>query len=141
TRQGLRLSKVPSNRPRSLSPTALMTFDLPAVQSALREFGFDAWLLADFRGSNVLARRILKIADDVHTSRRFFYCVPAEGPPQKLVHRIESGVLDHLPGEKIVYLTWQELERGLATLVDREVGAASRAAPELPRASANPVPL
>src|SRR5437773_11785248 len=95
-------------------------FDLPAVQSALREFGFDAWLLADFRGSNVLARRILKIADDVHTSRRFFYCVPAEGAPRKLVHRIESGVLDHLPGEKIVYLTWQELERGVAALISAD---------------------
>src|SRR5437660_1835475 len=99
-----------------------MTFDLPAVQSALREFGFDAWLLADFRGSNVLARRILKIADDVHTSRRFFYCVPAEGAPRKLVHRIESGVLDHLPGEKIVYLTWQELDQGVAALVDGGAG-------------------
>src|SRR6266480_6002295 len=108
----------------------LAMFNLSAVQSALREFGLDAWLLADFRGSNVLARRILKIADDVHTSRRFFYCVPADGPPRKLVHRIESGVLDHLPGEKIVYLTWQELEQGVASLVGREVGAASRAAPE-----------
>ena len=63
-------------------------FDLPAVQSALREFGFDAWLLADFRGSNVLARRILKIADEVHTSRRFFYCVPVEGQADILI----SGV-------------------------------------------------
>jgi Xaa-Pro aminopeptidase len=92
-------------------------FDLPAVQSALREFGFDAWLLADFRGSNVLARRTVKIADDLHTTRRWFYCVPAGGPPRKLVHRIESGVLDHLPGEKIVYLTWQELEQGVAAIL------------------------
>ncbi len=92
-------------------------FNLPAIQSALREFGFDGWLLCDFRCSNVLARRVLRIADDVHTSRRFFYCVPAHGEPRKLVHRIESGVLDHLPGDKTVYLTWQELERGVAGLL------------------------
>jgi Xaa-Pro dipeptidase len=92
-------------------------FNLPAIQSALREFGFDGWLLCDFRGSNLLARRVLQIADDVHTSRRFFYCVPAHGEPRKLVHRIEAGVLDHLPGAKTVYLTWQELERGVAGLL------------------------
>ena len=44
--------------------------------------------------------------------------IPEDGPPVKLVHqRIETGVLDHLPGEKIVYLKWQELEAGVATLV------------------------
>src|SRR5688572_28207256 len=90
--------------------------DLPALQSALREFKIDGWLLYDFRKSNVLARRSLGIADDAVTSRRFAYCVPAAGTPKKLVHRIESGVLDHLPGETHVYLRWQEFEAGIATL-------------------------
>jgi Xaa-Pro dipeptidase len=93
------------------------SFDLSAVQSAIREFGFDGWLLCDFRGANPLARRILKIDANAHATRRFFYFVPAEGTPQKLVHRIESGVLDHLPGAKIVYLRWRELEEGIAALV------------------------
>ena len=47
-------------------------------------------------------------------SRRFFYLVPAEGEPIKLVHRIESGALDHLPGSKRIYLRWKELEDGVA---------------------------
>ena len=93
-------------------------FDLQAVQAALREFGFDGWLLCDFRGSNVLARRILDLESKEITSRRFFYCVPAEGEPKKLVHRIETGVLDHLPGAKQVYLKWQDLEQGIAGLVE-----------------------
>lgn len=92
-------------------------FDLTAVQSALREFGFDGWLMAEFRGSNLLARRVLGLDDRNFTSRRLFYCVPAEGPPRKLVHRIESGVLDGLPGEATVFLRWQELEAGLGSLV------------------------
>jgi Xaa-Pro aminopeptidase len=33
------------------------------------------------------------------------------------VHRIESGALDAYPGEKAIYLRWQELEAGVASLV------------------------
>jgi Xaa-Pro aminopeptidase len=91
-------------------------FDLAAVQAALREFHFDAWLLCDFRGSNLLARRILDLAEKPVMSRRFFYLVPAHGEPHKLVHRIETGALDHLPGAKTIYLRWQELEAGLAAM-------------------------
>jgi Xaa-Pro aminopeptidase len=88
-------------------------FSLSAIQSALDELSLDAWLLYDFRGSNVLARRVLDLEARQPTSRRFFYLVPARGEPKKLVHRIETGVLDHLPGEKRPYLRWQELEQEL----------------------------
>ncbi len=93
-------------------------FDLDATQAALKEFGLDGWLLYDFRGNNLLACRLLSIAEGAVGSRRWFYVVPAEGEPHKLVHRIESGVLDHLPGEKTVYLHWRELEAGVAALVN-----------------------
>ncbi|MDA0834409.1 MAG: M24 family metallopeptidase [Planctomycetota bacterium] len=93
-------------------------FDLNRVQQALTEFSLDGWLLYDFRGSNLLARRVLGFPDDVISSRRFCYFIPANGPPRKLVHRIESGVLDQLSGEKLVYLRWQEFESELATLVN-----------------------
>ena len=91
-------------------------FDLEAIQSAIRTQGLDGWLLYDFRGSNILAHRILQFADGTMGSRRWMYFIPATGNPWKLVHRIESGALDHLPGEKIVYLKWQEFEAGVATL-------------------------
>lgn len=94
-----------------------MEFRLEAIQAALAEFGVDGWLLYDFRGSNVLARRVLGLDGQTPTSRRFFYLVPREGPPRKLVHRIETGALDHLPGEATVYLTWQEFEAGVGSLV------------------------
>jgi Xaa-Pro dipeptidase len=109
-------------------------FDLAKIQSALCQFGFDGWLLYDFRGSNVLARRIVGFADDQMGSRRWFYFVPATGEPRKLVHRIESGALDHVPGEKIVYLRWQELEAGVAQLVSD----AKRVAMEYSPRNANP---
>ena len=92
-------------------------FHLPAIQSALRQFPFAGWLLFEFRGSNVLARRILDMGEMPLTSRRFLYWIPAEGTPVKIVHRIEESALDHLPGEKIVYLKWQELEAAIKNVV------------------------
>ena len=101
-----------------------MSFDLPAIQAALREFNLDGWLLYDFRGLNVLARRVLDIPADAHTSRRLAYAIPREGAPRKLVHRIESGVLDHLPGEKSVYLRWQEFKAGMAAMLGAAIDEA-----------------
>ena len=87
-------------------------FDLPAIQNALDRFGLDGWLLYDFRGSNVLSRRVLDLEDRHVTSRRFFYYIPRAGEPRKLVHRIEPGALDHLPGEASAYLRWQGVGGG-----------------------------
>ena len=92
-------------------------FDLSAIQSALRELGIHGWLLYDFRGNNVLAQRVLKMPHGFYASRRYLYFIPAHGTPRKLVHRIETDVLDHLPGDKTIYLRWQELEAGIEAMV------------------------
>ncbi len=107
-------------------------FDLGSVQTAIADFGFDGWLLYDFRGLNILALRVLGVAEP--GSRRFFYFIPANGEPKKLVHRIEAGVLDHLPGEKVVYLTWQELNAGVKELVGNSKNIAMEYSPN----NANP---
>ncbi|MCS7045460.1 MAG: M24 family metallopeptidase [Gemmataceae bacterium] len=109
-------------------------FDLATVQTALREQHLDGWLLYDFRGANVLARRIVGLPADLFLSRRWFYYVPAQGPPRKLVHRIEPAALDFLPGSKEIYLSWQELEAG----VERLVRGARRIAMEYAPRNANP---
>src|SRR5262245_49991551 len=109
-------------------------FDLSAVQAALRQFGLDGWLLYDFRGLNVLARRVLHFPDDRFLSRRWFYFVPVHGEPRKLVHRIESGALDAYPGSKSIYLRWQELESGVGDFL----GGARRVAMEYVPRNANP---
>jgi len=106
-------------------------FDLGAVQEQLREDGLDGWLLYDFRGSNVLARRVLGLEGRPIGSRRFFYFIPAQGPPRKLVHRIEAQALDGLPGEAIIYLRWQELEAGVASLLEGTRKVAMEYAPRL----------
>jgi Xaa-Pro dipeptidase len=116
------------------TPSSSVHFDLPAVQSAIRQFGFDAWLLYDFRGLNILARRVIGLPEDGMLSRRWFYFIPADGEPRKLVHRIEPHALDTLPGCAQSYLRWQELEAGVAALVK---GACRVAMEYVPR-NANP---
>jgi Xaa-Pro dipeptidase len=106
-------------------------FDLAAVQNSLKEFGLDGWLFYDFRGANVLARRVLGLDQKPVGSRRFFYFVPASGQPRKLVHRIETAALDGLPGEKSIYLRWQDLEAGVAGLLQGSRRVAMEYAPRV----------
>jgi Xaa-Pro aminopeptidase len=47
------------------------------------------------------------------TTRRWYYVIPAQGDPRKLVHAIEPYNLDHLPGSKTVYSQRQSLTAGL----------------------------
>jgi Xaa-Pro aminopeptidase len=81
---------------------------IAAIQQALREAGLDGWLFYDFRGSDPLASRILKLDPSRHMTRRWYYLIPASGTPIKILHRIEPHVLDDVPGESRLYLSWQE---------------------------------
>lgn len=83
------------------------------IQEDLADQKIDGWLLFDYRHSNELACKVLEIAPDKMLTRRFFYWIPAKGNPVKIVHRIESGVLDHLPGEKLEFHAWEELDIAL----------------------------
>ena len=78
-------------------------FNLKKIQSILSEMKLDGWLFYDFRGSNDLALDILDIPKTAHLTRRFYYLVPKEGEPLKIVNGIEAGHLDHLPGKKLIY--------------------------------------
>src|SRR5215475_3532849 len=83
------------------------------IQQALRETGtLDGWLFYDFRGSDPLSYRILLLDPAVHVTRRWYYWVPANGAPVKIVHRIEPHILDPLPGRAECYVSW-ELQRQL----------------------------
>ena len=106
-------------------------FDLSSIQASLREFDLDGWLIYDFRGLNVPARRLLGLEHKPPGSRRFFYMIPREGEPRKLNHAIEPNALEHLPGGRTIYRSWQELEGGLGTLIGGAQRVAMEYAPEL----------
>src|ERR1700761_8573493 len=99
---------------------------LEAIQAALREAstqsagpppGVDGWLFYDHHHRDPVGERILGLDPHAHITRRWYYFIPTVGEPRKLVHRIESGRLDTLPGSKGEYSSWQELARGLETML------------------------
>ncbi len=83
--------------------------DLAAIQQALRDRNIDAWLFYDHHHRDPIAYRVLGLPDGLMVTRRWYYLIPAQGEPVKLVHKIESGHLDSLPGVKKQYAGWQEL--------------------------------
>src|SRR6266849_6376128 len=83
--------------------------DLPAIQAALRERNIDAWLFYDHHHRDHIAYSVLGLPAGQMVTRRWFYLIPADGEPVKLVHKIEPGHLDTLPGAKKQYSGWQEL--------------------------------
>lgn len=90
---------------------------IAAIQAALQAQRVDGWLFYDFWKRNEFAQRILEYPSHLLNTRRFFYLIPTRGTPQKLVHSIERWNLDHLPGEKTIFLSWQSLEEGLKKIL------------------------
>jgi Xaa-Pro aminopeptidase len=91
--------------------------NLSAIQTALGEAGLDGWLFYDHHHRDPLAATILGLDPKAHVTRRWYYFIPATGEPRKLVHRIEQFRLDTLPGAKAMYSSWQELQAGIAALL------------------------
>lgn len=83
------------------------------MQSALRDARLDGWLFYYFQRNDPVAETILGLDPSRLYTRRWFYFVPRRGEPVKLAHRIEPDALEHLPGERTTYLSWEELHRGL----------------------------
>ena len=115
---GDRLSCGPPGPDANPTQSRIMAgMNLDAIQSALREAGFDGWLFYDHHHRDPIGGRILGLDEKAHITRRWYYYVPAEGDPRKLVHRIEQGRLDSLPGAKGLYSSWQELAAGLDAML------------------------
>jgi len=87
------------------------------IQEALRASKLDGWLFFDHHHRDPLAYRILQLSESLHVSRRWYYFIPAHGEPQKLVHRIESGTLNDLPGRCQLYSGWVEQQQKLAAML------------------------
>ena len=88
-----------------------------AIQKALEQKTIDGWLFCDLHHRDSIAYRILGVPGGQLASRRWYYLVPAHGTPVKLVHHIESKILDNLPGERRIYLTWQQLLHELEAML------------------------
>jgi Xaa-Pro dipeptidase len=87
------------------------------IQTALQKAKLDGWLFYDFRGSDPLALRILRLDSHAVGSRRWFYYIPKSGEPTKIVHSIERNKLDSLPGKRLIYRGWEELHKHLGSVI------------------------
>ncbi len=103
--------------------------NIKAIQSALAEQKLDGWLFYDILHRDPIAYRVLGL-DHALAKRRWFYLIPAKGEPRKLVHRIEAGTLDALPGEKYMYAAAEELEKNLKKLIGRAKKVAMQYSPK-----------
>jgi Xaa-Pro aminopeptidase len=87
------------------------------IQTALADEDLDGWLFFDHHVRDPLAYSVLGLPKDRHVTRRWYYLIPAQGEPRGLVHRIESGVLDTLPGNKSIYSRWTDQVSGIKLLL------------------------
>jgi Xaa-Pro aminopeptidase len=115
----------------SIFPAIMRADPTPAervaeIQKALQGANLDGWLFYDFRGSDPLAARILKLGEHASGSRRWFYYIPATGEPTKIVHSIERGKLDALPGQRAVYRGWEEQHALVASAIRGPADKGSR---------------
>lgn len=103
--------------------------DLKLIQKELKKAKLDGWLFYDFHNRDHLAYKILGL-ENKHTTRRWFYFIPAKGEPKKLVSAVESTKLDTLPGKKYVYLPYKELHKLLKKILGSEKKIAMQYSPK-----------
>ncbi|MDE2784009.1 MAG: M24 family metallopeptidase [Gemmatimonadota bacterium] len=84
------------------------------VQAALRERGFDGWLIYDFKDRNPIGRSLLGLE---WTTRRGFALVPSSGQPRLLIHAIEHSSWRHLDWPRASYSSRQRMQEGLRALL------------------------
>jgi Xaa-Pro aminopeptidase len=104
--------------------------DIQAIQAELRAYKLDGWLFFDHHHRDPIAGNILGLKSDGLVTRRWFYFIPAKGEPRKLVHKIEQGTLDALPGKKFLYAGWEELHKALPKLLSGAKTIAMQYSPE-----------
>ena len=111
---------------------------IPEIQSALAETGAEGWFFACFQRNDPIGLDLLGLGDESKlVTRRCYYLIPREGEPRKLVHGLEPAMLDHLPGSKSSYTTWQKHREEFAKLVSGYRKLAAQYSPnnELPSVS------
>lgn len=113
-----------------MDASSRMIAQVDRIQRALREQpGLDGWLFYDFRHLDPIAYRVLLLDPSIHVTRRWYYWIPAVGTPVKLQHRIEPHVLDGLPGEARLYVSWREQQAALGTLLQSATRIAMQYSP------------
>lgn len=99
-------------------------FQLAEAQRFMAAEGIDAWLLHDYRGSNLFLWQVLGVSRA--PTRRAMLVVPLSGPPVLLIHTVDQFSFHDVAIEKRIYRGWEEMRALLRELL----GTATRIAAE-----------
>jgi len=109
--------------------------DTEKMREAIRRENLGGWLFCSFKGRDLLSRSVLDVDPSAKNTRPWYYAVFSDAEPVAVVHAIEAGILDHLPGKRFVYKSREELEKIFRSeVVPRLAGRAlaCQFSPELP---------
>lgn len=101
---------------------------ISSIQNEIAQQALDGWLFYDFRRNNPLAIHFLGIEDSALLTRRFFYWIPVEGQPVKIVSKVENPLTD-LPGIEMAVGSWNELQDVLHKLLKGKAKVAMEYSP------------
>jgi len=93
--------------------------NLEKLRAVIRETGVSGWLLTNMFHRDEIADLVLAVSREKTNTRPWLCILSADRPPVKIVHNIERGILDHVPGESIRYSTRAELEAALGRALPR----------------------
>lgn len=96
---------------------------LAGILEAIREEHLDGWLFYNFKHRDPLSDSILDISADRINTRAWYYFIAPHAEPVKIVHGIESTILDDLPGVKRTYQSQKELRECLDFMAGKTVAA------------------
>lgn len=102
--------------------------NIEKIQNILRQYHMDGWIFTDFQGRDIITKNFLSLGDRPAT-RRLFYFIPAYGSPVKVLSAIEPLLLEHLPGEKILYKGKDELCTVLSKILKPKMRLACQYSP------------
>ena len=87
--------------------------DHEKARNTIREEGLSAWLFYNVWHRDEIADLILGVSAEKKNTRPWVFVLAADRPPVKIVHAIEAGILQHLPGETIRYSAREEFRDAL----------------------------
>jgi Xaa-Pro aminopeptidase len=103
-------------------------FDLAAVQGLMAVQNLDGWLIVDHAGQNPVARSL--VAVDAAATRRWFYLVPRTGDPTILCHTSEVASFANVPGMRITYTGYRDLDKILRAMLKGKKSLAMEYSPK-----------
>ena len=100
-------------------------FSIDRIKQAILDENLSGWLFFNFRHRDPISDAVLNIDKNSINSRGWFYIILSDREPLKIVHRVEKGMLDHLPGEQQGYSSREELGNILLQFKNKKIAVQS----------------